>query len=151
MAKAKGQKKPKAERQPAAPTKRPRRAPELTHNTEKVAWRFGWMDHDGIWSWNQVDAAKHLEIQQKLGHWEDKTWAQILSEDPSAQHTVEVSALIKEAQNRLVEKKLEDCDTLFRFRLTGTERLWGARMENIFYLLWWDPDHEVCPSVKKHT
>lgn len=109
------------------------------------------MDHDGTWNWNQVGAIKHLEIQQKLGHWEDKTWGQILAEDPSAQHPVEVSALIKEAQDRLVEKKLDDCDTLFRFRLTGKERLWGVKMENIFYLLWWDPEHKICPSNKKHT
>jgi hypothetical protein len=99
--------------------KRPRRAPELGHNVEKVAWRTGWMDHGGQWDWSNIEKEKFVEILQKLGHWEQKTWAQIMAEDPTNQHDVEVPAMIKDAQDRLVEKNLDDYDSLFRFRFSG--------------------------------
>ena len=109
------------------------------------------MDEHEEWGWSKVSKEKLREILEKLGHWEKKTWAQVLTEDPDAQHDVEVPRLIKDAQDRLKKIHLEDYDSLFRFRFGGRERLWGIRQENIFYLLWWDPRHEVCPSTKKHT
>lgn len=33
----------------------------------------------------------------------------------------------------------------------GLERIWGHRWDHVFYPIWWDPKHEVCPSTKKHT
>ena len=136
---------------PKPTEKRPRRAPEIGHNTDFIAWRTGWMDDGGTWGWSNVKKEKYREILQKLGHWEQKTWAQVLSEDPTSQHDVEVPKLTKDARDRLAAIKLEDYDTLFRFRLSGRERLWGIRQENIFYLLWWDPKHQVCPSTMRHT
>lgn len=37
-------------------------------------------------------------------------------------------------------------DSLVRFRLTGTTRVYGARVRNEFHFMWWDRDHEVWPS-----
>lgn len=37
------------------------------------------------------------------------------------------------------------------YRITAKERVWGLLVEDVFYLLWWDPEHEVCPSHLKHT
>lgn len=42
-------------------------------------------------------------------------------------------------------------DALARFRLGGTERLYGFLVGNEFHILWWDPNHEVWPSTRKHT
>lgn len=109
------------------------------------------MDHDGPWHWSAISDSKWREIIQKLAVWEKKTWVQVLSEDPSTQHPVAIAKLIKPARTRLQELKLDDLDELFRFRLTGRERLWGVRLDNVFYSLWWDPKHEICPSNKRHT
>ena len=109
------------------------------------------MDNGGKWGWSKVDTAKFNEILEKLGHWEKKTWAQVLSDDPTHQHDVEVPKLVKDARDRLAAINLEDYDSLFRFQLSGRERLWGIRQENIFYLLWWDPNHQVCPSTLRNT
>ena len=35
---------------------------------------------------------------------------------------------------------------LFSVRLTGRIRLWGLRDVSILRVLWWDPEHTVCPS-----
>lgn len=45
----------------------------------------------------------------------------------------------------------DDLDQLFSLRLTVRKRVWGIKEGNIFWILWWDPEHEVCKSHKKHT
>jgi predicted DNA-binding transcriptional regulator AlpA len=40
---------------------------------------------------------------------------------------------------------------LFSLRLSSLERLWGLRSNDVFSVLWWDPNHQICPSPKKHT
>jgi hypothetical protein len=56
------------------------------------------------------------------------------------------------AQQRLVDLNLDDQTALWRLRLTGTARLYGLMYDDaVFHVLWWDPDHKVWPSRKKHT
>ncbi len=74
---------------PKLTEKRPRRVPQIGHNTDFLAWCTGWMDDGGSWGWSNVKKEKYREMLQKLGHWEQKTWAQVLSEDPTNQHDVE--------------------------------------------------------------
>jgi len=38
-------------------------------------------------------------------------------------------------------------DALVSLRLSGKERVWGILQENALLLLWWDPGHEICPSI----
>jgi len=40
---------------------------------------------------------------------------------------------------------------LFSFAIDGRRRVWGIRREHVLCLLWWDPNHQVCPSQKKAT
>lgn len=77
------------------------------------------------------------------------TWAQI-EQNKKNNHSVSVEDFVSAAQARIEELQL-DVDELFRFRFTGTQRLWGIRDRERFKILWWDPDHKVCPSKKKHT
>jgi len=66
-------------------------------------------------------------------------------------HPVEISKLSKAAQTRLETIQHDDIDELMSFRLTGKQRVW-CRMDNsVMLILWWDPEHAVCPSMKKHT
>lgn len=46
---------------------------------------------------------------------------------------------------------LDDQDALVSLGLTGRERIWGFIANGVMNLLWWDPNHEVCPSLLKHT
>jgi hypothetical protein len=125
-----------------------RRAPTGEDSAAHLTWRFSWIDHDGPWSLQDVPAENLRAILAKLGGWEMMTWGQIQGEDPKSQHSVEPYRLIKAARDRLGVLKLDDLDEVFRFRLTGKQRLWGVPLQNVFYLLWWDPDHKICPSGK---
>lgn len=66
-------------------------------------------------------------------------------------HAIPIDRLSKEAQQRLAEIKQDDIDEIFSFHFSGKRRIIGIRDMSIVKLLWWDPDHLVCPSVKKNT
>ena len=109
------------------------------------------MMDDEYCTWGALSTEKTLEIISKLAFYEDKSWHQVRAQNPTNQHPVPVADLVKPARDRLEVLKLDDLDELVRFRLAGTERVWCVRFDNVMYLLWWDPNHEVCPSAKKNT
>ncbi|MEX0727808.1 MAG: hypothetical protein WEB58_13725 [Planctomycetaceae bacterium] len=120
-------------------------------NREKPVWKFEIFDHDGPWG-KELITADHAwsHLYPKLKNYESMRWGEI-EKDKKRNHSVPKTNLIKEARDRLDELKLNDIDGLFRFRLNGEQRLWGIRDGFSFRILWWDPDHKICPSVLKHT
>ena len=81
------------------------------------------------------------------------TWGAIENEPKgrgrgSKNHEIEVSRIIPEAQERLVELHKADYDVLFSLRVSGKIRIWGIREGRVFQILWFDFEHEICPSVR---
>ena len=66
-------------------------------------------------------------------------------------HNISVDDLVKEAQDRLFEIFSEQLDELTSLRLTGNQRVWGQINEGVMELIWWDSEHQICKSNKKHT
>ena len=65
---------------------------------------------------------------------------------------IPVSRIVTSAQKRLAELGHDHEDSLASFHINGKQRLWAIRRsENQFFLLCWDPKHEICPSHKRHT
>ncbi len=56
-----------------------------------------------------------------------------------------------EARKRLDAIGLADMTKISVFRLGGEERLYGFRCDNVFHVVWWDPEHVIWPSHLKHT
>ncbi len=116
---------------------------------EKPAWQINSIDLGGEWGWNKVLKRDILkEIYPKLKSFETMTWHEI---EGRKHHSVPISNICHEAQQRLNEIENSDIEDLFSFRLTGEKRLWGILDRNILKILWWDPEHTVCPSFLKHT
>ena len=46
---------------------------------------------------------------------------------------------------------MNDIDQLRSLRRTGKQRVSLVLDRGIFNLLWWDPQHLVCPDKKKNT
>lgn len=93
------------------------------------------------------------EIYPKMKVFEAITWQELENETffgkgktKTKHHWIKTSRIIKEARDRLSEIKLDDYDELYSIRLSGTNRLWGIRINNYFRILWFDFDHEICPS-----
>lgn len=101
--------------------------------------------------WHIVDESTLDGIRTKLGFFESMTINQIFVEGRHINHSVQRDKLCPEAQKRLKELRLDDIDELHSLHLTGKQRVWGILSENVIALLWWDPEHKICPSPLKHT
>lgn len=100
-----------------------------------------------------LKAKEAVELLKFLEEISGKTWRECwneMSDGHKRNHDHAVSDLPKEAQARL--QQLDDGEErVFRFRLTGSCRLWGFRSGNLFRILWYDPNHRVYPVEKRHT
>ena len=106
------------------------------------------LDRQGTWGWDRFEASQMQEVLQKIFESQKLTWQELRN---NGSHFVDRSTLCHDAQKRLVQLQKDDLDQLFSLRLSGRKRIWGIKEGNILWLLWWDPNHEVCPSHKKHT
>jgi len=142
-------KKPKAAWSPKS-DKQPRGAnlaPPIP--TMNFKWRSDRLDWESPWCWSALNIKTAFsEIVPKLHEFESMTWAQV--EGPTGSHFIDCDKLCKDAQDRLA-KIQENAEQLFSLRIAGKYRVWGVREIATLRLLWWDPDHSVYPTEKKHT
>lgn len=111
----------------------------------KPNWILGTIDLESKWSWNIEKELFLTDIFPKIKYFETMTWNEILNRN---NHEVELTRIIRDAQQRLEELRLEDTDKLVSLRLSNKQRIWGILINNTMKVLWWDPNHEVCPSLK---
>lgn len=113
-------------------------------------WRFMSSDveHDK-WSLHN-NCSSTFELINNLKKFEGMTWSDIMVKGKKQNHHIEVASCIKEAQTRLNNLNIYE-DQLFSLRLTGTTRIYGILKDGVFSILWYDCNHEICPSNLKHT
>ena len=117
---------------------------------EYPTWRFTQCDWEhNEWGWCSLSADKWLYITQKLSQFETMTWQEITGLE---NHSVPVEDCPNpDTLRRLQDLLLDDVDTLFSLRLSARERIYGIFHNSTLLLLWYDPNHTVWPSPKKHT
>jgi hypothetical protein len=101
--------------------------------------------------WHKLGIEEMHDVRAKLKDFESMTWSQILVAGKHQHHSVSVDDLCSHARKRLVAIGQQDVGEVVSLRLKGTQRVWGILREGIMQVLWWDPDHQVCPSLLKHT
>ena len=122
-----------------------------------IVWKFDLLDRSGKFAFDlSRDIFDHREVLEKLIHFSNMTWSQVLSATHDAgkskNHILDPEKLSKEAQERIVAKHLEgESDSIFSFALQNKLRIIGIRRGECFHAVWYDPEHEFCPSFKKHT
>ena len=72
---------------------------------------------------------------------------------PEKQHHYLIwDSLSKDARDEFERRfREEERETLFSFRLSNKQRVIGLRLSGVFEIIWWDAEHEFCPSEKKNT
>lgn len=122
----------------------------------KPTFSFRYIDrgYDGLWGW--VKTHEHAsEVLTFLCEMSKDSWNEIGSHRTGGErgsyrkhHSQPIETLCPEARQRLAELELDEIfeDDIFRFRLGNKKRLWGFRVDGVFYVLWWDPDHKVYPT-----
>jgi hypothetical protein len=113
-----------------------------------ISWHIRIIDRDGRWGWNKVNNLVLEDILVKMSSFETMKWSEILNRN---NHAVPISKICHDAQKRLEILKQDDVDEMISLHLSGLKRIWGIRDQDILKILWWDPDHTVCPSLRKHT
>ena len=142
-------KKPKHKRVPPSTKSVPKVPLPTDPEVEKVRYTFvsfdpcKWHD-DGYKPVPFNDIAKHLQA------YEQRTWRNI-RDDHRRDHPINPDIICAIARTRLASLHVDDMDELWRFRFGAKMRIWGARYGREFRVLWWDPQHKICPSKLKHT
>lgn len=143
-------KRPKQGANVAAPQKVPRGGALADVSTKNFCWRLSDIDFEGPFGWDKAEVRQILsEIVPKLHDYESMTWGEM--DGASGSHSVSVGQICEDAKERLVRIGRDEQGQLFSLRITGERRVWGVKDIAILRVLWWDPEHAVCPSQKKHT
>lgn len=126
-------------------------------DNKKAIWRFDMIDRSGKFAFDVSNSNfPHQIIVEKLISYSSMTWGEIKRQThdngKSKHHIISVDSMCNEAVSRLVKRELEEySDSIFSFALTNKLRVIGIKDEEHFHVLWYDPEHEICPSKKKNT
>lgn len=122
-------------------------------------WSFKYFDYYHV-LWGAESNFENLtDVFLKMRDFERMTWREILTttsgrKNNTRNHPIPLSNLITDAQKRFTELNLSEIfdDEIYSLALTSKLRLFGFIDENgVFSLIWIDKNHEICPSLKKHT
>lgn len=134
------------------PTKKEPRRFEKPEDFESqtIVWHINTICREGNWGWEKVGREVFWkDIVKKLSSFESMTWAKIKA--GKCGKTILVSKICSDARRHLSEIGRDDEEKLFELRLSGKKRVWGIRDRRVLRVLWWDPEHTVYPSTKRHT
>lgn len=137
------------------------RSPKIINNPDSFygqtpVWSFSRCDFEHE-KWGICRSLDYVEgILSRLKSYEGQTWRQILTDTAGRRsntknHAIEIHKMCREAQTRLSDINLDEFDALYSLTITGKQRLWGIIIEGVFCVLWFDKEHEICPSNKKNT
>ena len=96
------------------------------------------------------------KVLKKLKAYQQQTWNDILTDKSgrngnTKNHGIPFSLICRDAQKRASYFKLDQYDTIHSLTIDGKHRLWGILEENIFHIVWSDPQHEIYEVSKRHT
>lgn len=111
---------------------------------ERIRWSFSILDMEGPFGWSKCSISSLKRLKQSLTNLETMTWADI---ENRRNHTIPKEKLSNTAKKRLIQIGMDDIQNVFSLRIGGKERIIGIRYRDVFRFLWWDPNHEVCPST----
>lgn len=131
-------------------SKHPRISANISDDENIPDFRAGKMDTGGKWGWHNSNilTLDMKEFLEKIFEHQKLSWQALRN---NGSHDVELDQIIPEARKRLEEIEQDEIAQLYSLRLSGKKRMWGIKDNNVFWILWWDPNHEICPSLKKHT
>lgn len=117
----------------------------------RPAWRVSLVEMVDPFGWHVISAESAYQVRTKLGGLESRTWKEILYQDGYRNHFIRVDRLCPEARDRLQVIGQDDIDSVMSLGVTQTGRVFGIMEHNVMKVLWWDPDHMICPVEKPNT
>ena len=119
-------------------------------------WTFTDIDKSGKFAFDICRKDFDLKLVfSKMIDFSNMKWSDIRKHthdwsNKSKHHFLEYDSLSKDAKDRIEVKQLnDDLDSIFSFALNNKIRIIGIRRGVMFCVIWYDPEHEFCPSAKK--
>ena len=118
---------------------------------DRLSWRFALLSSraDDRWSWYAMTREQAVGLHAFLCDMEAHTWRSAgrgTGNRPRLK-AIPIEAISGEAQRELSRRLLDDnVEELWELHKDGPTRLWGIRQGSVFRAIWFDPNHEVCPS-----
>lgn len=132
---------------PPPPSKIPRTIEDIDALDEQFfKWRvrkdYVDFEHEE-WGWQQLQLREFFEtVLDRLHEYEKMSWHDVLQRPHC--HPLPINQAVPRAQDRLSQKSLE-IDLLHQVDFSKLGRIWGHKIGQYFYLIWYDPKHTVCP------
>ncbi|CQH46010.1 TPA: hypothetical protein ACPZMC_003233 [Yersinia enterocolitica] len=117
----------------------------------QMSWCARHADCDDLWQWGEPRQWSDQEwkeiVLSGMNSMQGLDWKEIQKMTSDTNHLMhhphDVSDLCDEAVERWINLKLEQFDTVFRFRLGNTRRAWGIELQGHFYLIWYERHHNI--------
>lgn len=137
---------------------RPKQVPDtakVDHVKHAIVFNFSLLDLDAPFAEQAGMTSAHMpDLFKHLKEFSAKTWDALGKElfgsrnRKTKHHFIDVSSLTPTAQKRFNDLFDGDADEKFySLRHGGKWRLFGLRIEGVFFAMWWDVTHEqICES-----
>jgi hypothetical protein len=130
----------------------PRALPEASTSNERLCWRYRHADHGGPWCFHNAAGDGFCGLLTRLANFESMTVNEAFHQGDYPGKDYDVDQIPNRAAlDRLEALGLPDMTKISVLRLGGQQRLYGFLQDNIFHVIWWDPEHEIWPSTLRHT
>lgn len=118
---------------------------------QQPAWRISLLHHDGDMGWLSCSGAEFwAQVCPRLKAYEGMTWGQI--EQDKHNHSWEIGDLQKPMRDRYATvKRRDEFDTIYQLHVNARGRIWGWRAGHLFYILWWDSEHDGHKTEPKNS
>lgn len=116
-----------------------------------LVWRFSDADTGGEWPISAISPEHMAMLISKMASFESMEIGEIFKPGAQLGKKYPLASLPSHTLARLRDLERDDEDEIARLRCTGSTRLSGFLREHVFHVIWWDPEHRVYPSAKKHT
>ena len=123
-----------------------------------LTWCITKADREGEWSWGELrewsSEEFKKEIESHLNNLIGSSWNQIETDtyNGAKQHRKllnkyqPIDSLCEEAQIRWNnDLELSEFEEIFRFRRGTKKRIWGVRVYDHFFTIWYERRHLICP------
>jgi hypothetical protein len=109
-------------------------------------------EHAGAWDWD-LTPKETADLLDLLSSTSRLVWREVKELKFNSQrrtralhHSQPVESICTEARQRLDAMGRGDQEEVFRLRHGNTIRVWGVLEGPVFSILWFDRDHQVCPT-----
>jgi hypothetical protein len=112
----------------------------------KASWRVRHVQMATPYGWRELSPEQIVYVQSKLSAFESMTWKEIFVDAKKQNHAIEVGDLKCDKARKWMESNMKGQPTLWTLRFTGKQRVWGIFSEGAYQIVFWDPEHQICPT-----